>query len=157
MFLYNSEKKNMAIVYNYLISIRENYRSQINVIEKDIDRNNKVIEDAKCNLQKIQSSFDTSYLVLSSSQVAMANEYAEIDSLQEIINNREMEINDLNYKRDEIKEKLLEIEEVIVCANSVRDALDKSFTWNIHVELFMFHVKHIFDEINYGINIGKVI
>lgn len=128
MFLYNSEKKNMAIVYNYLISIRENYRSQINVIEKDIDRNNKVIEDAKCNLQKIQSSFDTSYLVLSSSQVAMANEYAEIDSLQEIINNREMEINDLNYKRDEIKEKLLEIEEVIVCANSVRDALDKSFT-----------------------------
>lgn len=157
MFLYNSEKKNMAIVYNYLITIRENYRSQINVIEKDIDRNNKVIEDAKCNLQKIQSSFDTSYLVLSSSQVAMANEYAEIDSLQEIINNREMEINDLNYKRDEIKEKLLEIEEVIVCANSVRDALDKSFTWNIHVELFMFHVKHIFDEINYGINIGKVI
>jgi len=128
MFLYNSEKKNMAIVYNYLISIRENYRSQINVIEKDIDRNNKVIEDAKCNLQKIQSSFDASYLVLSSSQVAMANEYAEIDSLQEIINNREMEINDLNYKRDEIKEKLLEIEEVIVCANSVRDALDKSFT-----------------------------
>lgn len=157
MFLYNSEKKNMAIVYNYLISIRENYRSQINVIEKDIDRNNKVIEDAKCNLQKIQSSFDTSYLVLSSSQVAMANEYAEIDSLQEIINNRDMEINDLNYKRDEIKEKLLEIEEVIVCANSVRDALDKSFTWNIHVELFMFHVKHIFDEINYGINISKVI
>ncbi len=128
MFLYNSEKKNMAIVYNYLISIRENYRSQINVIEKDIDRNNKVIEDAKCNLQKIQSSFDTSYLVLSSSQVAMANEYAEIDSLQEIINNREMEINDLNYKRDEIIAKLLEIEEVIVCANSVRDALDKSFT-----------------------------
>ena len=125
----SNEKKNMARVYSFLTEIREDYLSKINLIEKDITRANKVIEDSKNNIQKIQSTFDTSYLVLSSSQVAMENEYVEIDSLQEIVNNKEMEICELNNRKAELQEKLLEIEDIILCANDVRNALeDKSFT-----------------------------
>ena len=94
MFLYNNDKKNMAIVYDYLTDIREDYRSQINLIDNDIARASKIIEESKINMQQIKSTFDSSYLVLSSSQVAMVNEYAEIDSLQEIINIREKEIDE---------------------------------------------------------------
>lgn len=129
MFLYNNDKKNMAIVYDYLTDIREDYRSQINLIDNDIARASKIIEESKINMQQIKSTFDSSYLVLSSSQVAMVNEYAEIDSLQEIINIREKEIDELNCRKAELTEKLLEIEDVIMCANSVRKVFDeKSFT-----------------------------
>lgn len=140
MFLYNNDKKNMAVVYDYLTDIREDYRSQIILIDNDIARASEIIEKSKINMQQIKSTFDSSYLILSSSQVAMVNEYAEIDSLQEIINIREKEIDELNCRKSELTEKLLEIEDVIMCANSVRKAFDeKSFTWNI-VKLFWFYV-----------------
>lgn len=129
MFLYNNDKKNMAVVYDYLTDIREDYRSQINLIDNDIARASEIIEKSKNTMQQIKSTFDSSYLILSSSQVAMVNEYAEIDSLQEIINIREKEIDELNCRKSELTEKLLEIEDVIMCANSVRKAFDeKSFT-----------------------------
>lgn len=129
MFLYNNDKKNMAVVYDYLTDIREDYRSQIILIDNDIARASEIIEKSKINMQQIKSTFDSSYLILSSSQVAMVNEYAEIDSLQEIINIREKEIDELNCRKSELTEKLLEIEDVIMCANSVRKAFDeKSFT-----------------------------
>lgn len=129
MFLYNNDKKNIARVNSFLMEIKDSFRSQLNMIEIDISRITKTIEESKNNLQEIKLSLDTSYMVLSSSQVAKANEFAEIDSLQEIINLREVELCDLNIKREELLEKLAEVEEVIGCANAVREVLeDKSFT-----------------------------
>ena len=129
MFLHNNYKKNMARVNCYLMDIKDSIRLQLNIIENDIARNNKIIKESKSSLKEIKLSFDTSYLILSSSQVAKANEYAEIDSLQEIINIREKEIEELNVRKEELMEKLREIEEVIACSNSIKELLDeKSFT-----------------------------
>ena len=129
MFLQNNYKKNMARVNCYLLDIKESIRLQLNILENDIARNNKIIKESNKSLKQIRSSFDTSYLVLSSSQVAKANEYAEIDSLQEIIAIREKEIEDLNIRKEELMEKLHEVEEVIACSNSIKELLDeKSFT-----------------------------
>ena len=129
MFLHNNYKKNMARVNSYLIDIKDSIRLQLNLIENDIVRNNKVIEESKENLKEIRLSFDTSYLILSSSQVAKVNEYAEIDSLQEIIDIREKELCELNARKDELLEKLREVEEVIACSNSIKELLEeKSFT-----------------------------
>lgn len=129
MFLYNNDKKNIAKIISFLMEIKDSYRSQLNMIEIDISRITKTIEESKNNLQDIKASMDTSYMILSSSQVAKANEFAEIDSLQEIINLREMELSDLKIRQEELLEKLAEVEEVIGCANAVREVLeDKSFT-----------------------------
>lgn len=129
MFLYNNDKKNIAKIISFLMEIKDSYRSQLNMIEIDISRITKTIEESKNNLQDIKASMDTSYMILSSSQVAKANEFAEIDSLQEIINLREMELTDLKIRQEELLEKLSEVEEVIACANAVREVLeDKSFT-----------------------------
>ena len=129
MFLQNTYKKNMARVNSYLLDIKDSIRLQLNIIENDISRNNKIIKESNKSLKEIRLSFDTSYLVLSSSQVAKANEYAEIDSLQEIIAIREKEIEELNIRKEELMEKLREVEEVIACSNSIKELLDeKSFT-----------------------------
>ena len=129
MFLYNNDKRNIARINSFLMEIKESYRSQLNMIEIDISTIIKTIQESKINLQNIKTSMDTSYMILSSSQVAKANEFAEIDSLQEIINLREIELNDLKLRQEELMEKLAEVEEVIGCANAVREALeDKSFT-----------------------------
>ncbi len=129
MFLYNNDKKNIARIISFLMEIKDSYRSQLNMIEIDISRITKTIEESKNNLQDIKASMDTSYMILSSSQVAKVNEFAEIDSLQEIINLREMELTDLKIRQEELLEKLSEVEEVIACANAVREVLkDKSFT-----------------------------
>ena len=61
--------------------------------------------------------------------MAKVNEYAEIDSLQEIIDIREKEIEELNVRKEELVEKLHEIEEVITCSSSIKEYFDKkSFT-----------------------------
>ena len=129
MFLQNNYKKNMARVNSYLMDIKDSIRLQLNIIENDITRNNKIIKESNKSLKEIRLSFDTSYLILSSSQVAKVNEYAEIDSLQEIIAIREKEIEELNIRKEELTEKLREVEEVIACSNSIKELLDeKSFT-----------------------------
>lgn len=129
MFLYNNDKKNIAKVINFLIDIKDTYKSNLNIIELDISRTERIIEESKENQKNIKATLDSSYMVLSSSQVARANEFAEIDSLQEIINLRERELCDLKISRDEYLGKLIEIEDVIASANAVREVIeDKSFT-----------------------------
>ena len=129
MFLQNDYKKSIARINSYLLDIKDSLRMQLNVIENDIARNNKIIEESKETLNEIKLSFDTSYMVLSSSQVAKANEYAEIDSLQEIIEIREKEIVELNIKKDELMENLLEVEETIGYSNIIKEYFyERSFT-----------------------------
>ena len=128
MFLHTYQK-NISRVNSYLMDIKDSIRLQLNIVENDITRNNKIIKESKKSLKEIKSSFDTSYLILSSSQVAKVNEYAEIDSLQEIIDIREKEIEELNVRKEELVEKLHEIEEVITCSSSIKEYFDKkSFT-----------------------------
>jgi hypothetical protein len=79
-------------ILKYLLSIREEFQSELKSIENDISRLNLLIKDAEKDMKKLQMSFDSSYMVLSSSQVAKSNEFAEIDSLNEIIKQKKNEI-----------------------------------------------------------------
>ena len=121
MFLQNDYKKSIARINSYLLDIKDSLRMQLNVIENDITRNSKIVEESKENLNEIKLSFDTSYMVLSSSQVAKADEYAEIDSLKEIIEIREKEIDELVIQKEELIAKLQEVEEIIGYSNTIKE------------------------------------
>ena len=129
MFLQNDYKKSIARINSYLLDIKDSLRMQLNVIENDITRNSKIVEESKENLNEIKLSFDTSYMVLSSSQVAKADEYAEIDSLKEIIEIREKEIDELVIQKEELIAKLQEVEEIIGYSNTIKEYFfERGFT-----------------------------
>lgn len=102
-------------ISKYLLSIRDEFQSELNLIENDISRLRLLIKDAEKNMNKLQMSFDNSYMVLSSSQVAKSIEFAEIDSLNEIIKQKKSEIDILLNNKKKIIEKIEELDGVIFC------------------------------------------
>ena len=102
-------------ISKYLLSIREEFQSELNLIENDISRLKLLVKDAEKDMKKLQMSFDSSYMVLSSSQVAKSNEFVEIESLNEIIKQRKSEIDILLNKKKIINNKIEELDGVILC------------------------------------------
>lgn len=102
-------------ISKYLLSIRDEFQSELNLIENDISRLRLLIKDAEKNMNKLQMSFDNSYMVLSSSQVAKSIEFAEIDSLNEIIKQKKSEIDILLNNKKKIIEKIEKLDGVIFC------------------------------------------
>ena len=102
-------------ISKYLLSVRNEYQLELKSIENDISRLNLLIKDAENDMKRLQMSFDTSYMVLSSSQVAKSIEFAEIDSLNEIVKQKKSEIDNLIKQQKIITEKIKELDGVIFC------------------------------------------
>ena len=114
------EKNSVNKIIDYLTRIQENYQSELNMVENDIKRTKRLIKDAEKSKKEVQSSVDTSYLVLSSSQVAKSQEFAEIDSFVELIELRKKELDDLNHKKIIVEGRLSEVNEIIDCAEDLK-------------------------------------
>lgn len=108
-------EESISKISKYLLSIHDEFQSELNSIEKEISRLKILIKDAEKDLNKLQMSFDNSYMVLSSSQVAKTNEFAEINSLNEIISNKKSEIDILLNKKKILIDKIEELDGVIFC------------------------------------------
>ena len=114
------EKNSVNKIVDYLTKIQENYQSELNTLENDIKRTTRLIKDAEKSKKDVQSSLDTSYMVLSSSQVAKTQEFAEIDSFDEIIKLRKNELDDLNHKKIIVEGRLAEVNDIINCAEDLK-------------------------------------
>ena len=113
------EKNSVNKIIDYLIKIQENYQSELNTLENDIKRIKRLIKDAEKSKIEVQSSLDTSYMVLSSSQVANTQQFAEIDSFEELIELRNKELDELNCKKIIVEGRLTEVNEIINCAEDL--------------------------------------
>lgn len=114
------EKNSVNKIIDYLNKIQDNYQSELNLIESDITRTKRLIRDAEKSKKDVQASLDTSYMVLSSSQVAKSQEFAEIDSFEELILNRKNELDILNQKKIVAEGRLAEVTEIIECAEDLK-------------------------------------
>lgn len=114
------EKNSVKKIVDYLTKIQENYQSELNMIENDIKRTNRLIKEAEKSKKEVQSSLDTSYMVLSSSQVAKSQEFAEIDSFGELIELRKKELDEFNHKKLILEGRLNEVSQIIDCAEDLR-------------------------------------
>ena len=114
------EKNSVNKIIDYLNKIQENYQSELNMVENDITRTKRLIRDAEKSKKEVQSSLDSSYMVLSSSQVAKSHEFAEIDSFEELIEVRKNELDILNQKKIVVEGRLSEVSEIIMCAEDLK-------------------------------------
>lgn len=114
-------KKSIQTISKYLLSLKENFRLDLNSIEKDIERVTSLIADAQNNKKNIESSFDSSYMILSSSQVAKIDEFAEIDSFDELIKNKNSELKELENQKELILNRIAELDKVISCAQDIEE------------------------------------
>lgn len=117
-------RKSIQTISKYLLSLKENLQSDLNSIEKDIERVVLLISDAQKSKSNIESTFDSSYMILSSSQVAKLDEFAEIDSFDELIKDENEELKVLENQKKIMLTKISELDKVISCTQDV----EKSFT-----------------------------
>lgn len=117
-------RKSIQTISKYLLSLKENLQSDLNSIEKDIERVVLLISDAQKSKSNIESTFDSSYMILSSSQVAKLDEFAEIDSFDELIKDKNEELKVLENQKKIMLTKISELDKVISCTQDV----EKSFT-----------------------------
>lgn len=110
------EKMSVDRIIEYLTKVHASLQGELNVIESDIVRTKKLIDEAKVSKSEIQESVDSSYMVLSSSQVAKSQEFAEIDSFEQLIEMRRNDLDQLNRKKLILEGKLSEVNEIISCA-----------------------------------------
>lgn len=116
-------KKSIDVVNKYLLSLMEDFQSDLKSIENDIERVSLLISEAQNNKKNIESTFDSSYMVLSSSQVAKIDEYAEIDSFDELIENKYSELRNLEDNKNIILAKISRLEEVISCTEEIEGSV----------------------------------
>ena len=114
------EKNSVNKIFEYLTKIQENYQTELNMVENDIKRTKRLIKDAEKSKKEVQSSLDASYMVLSSSQVAKTQEFAEIDSFIELIDIRNKELDELNHKKIIVEGRLTEVNDIINCAEDLK-------------------------------------
>lgn len=117
-------RKSIQTISKYLLSLKEDLQSDLNSIEKDIERVVLLISDAQKSKSNIESTFDSSYMILSSSQVAKLDEFAEIDSFDELIKDKNEELKVLENQKKIMLTKISELDKVISCTQDV----EKSFT-----------------------------
>lgn len=116
-------KKSIDSINEYLVSIKEDFQTDLKTVENDIERVSLLISEAENNKKNIESKFDSSYMVLSSSQVAKMDEFAEIDSFDELINNKYLELKELENNKQIILSKISRLEEVISCAKEIEGSV----------------------------------
>ncbi len=118
-----SVKKSIDSISKYLLSLKENFHSDLKLIENDMERINLLISEAQNNKKNIESTFDSSYMILSSSQVAKMDEFAEIDSFDELIKDKLLELEGLENKKQIMLSKIAELDEVISCAQEIEGSV----------------------------------
>ena len=117
----SDEKESVKKIYTYLLSIREKFKSELNCVENDISRIKILINNAENDKDTVKSTFDNTYMILSSSQVAKSDEFAEIDSLEKLIECKKKDLDNLNNSRKNILKNISELEDVISCVNKLAE------------------------------------
>lgn len=117
-------------ILDFLSSYEDELNSQTAFYEKNISRIEGQIKDTKKQITAIKKSIDKEYNVFSATQ--SNNVDTEINTLNQIIESKEKQIDDINKKKQEIINKLEDIKHL-----NYKNVLGKEPVENIHDKLIL--------------------
>lgn len=117
-------------ILDFLSSYEDELNSQTAFYEKNISRIEGQIKDTKKQITAIKKSIDKEYNVFSATQ--SNNVDTEINTLNQIIESKKKQIDDINKKKQEIINKLEDIKHL-----NYKNVLGKEPVENIHDKLIL--------------------
>ena len=117
-------------ILDFLSSYEDELNSQAAFYEKNISRIEGQIKDTKKQITAIKKSIDKEYNVFSATQ--SNNVDTEINTLNQIIESKKKQIDDINKKKQEIINKLEDIKHL-----NYKNVLGKEPVENIHDKLIL--------------------
>ena len=115
-------------IMDFLSSYEDELNSQADFYEKNISRIEGQIKDTKKQITAIKKNIDKEYNVFSATQ--SNNVDTEINTLNQIIESKKKQIDDINKKKQEIINKLEDIKHL-----NYKNVLGKEPVENIHDKL----------------------
>lgn len=115
-------------ILEFLSSYEDELNSQVAFYEKNISRIEGQIKDTKKQITAIKKNIDKEYNVFSATQ--SNNVDTEINTLNQIIESKKKQIDDINKKKQEIINKLEDIKHL-----NYKNVLGKEPVENIHDKL----------------------
>ena len=115
-------------ILDFLSSYEDELNSQADFYEKNISRIEGQIKDTKKQITAIKKNIDKEYNVFSATQ--SNNVDTEINTLNQIIESKKKQIDDINKKKQEIINKLEDIKHL-----NYKNVLGKEPVENIHDKL----------------------
>lgn len=119
-------------ILDFLSSYEDELNSQAAFYEKNISRIEGQIKDTKKQITAIKKNIDKEYNVFSATQ--SNNVDTEINTLNQIIESKKKQIDDINKKKQEIINKLEDIKHL-----NYKNVLGKEPVENIHDKLILIH------------------
>lgn len=117
-------------ILDFLSSYEDELNSQAAFYEKNISRIEGQIKDTKKQITAIKKNIDKEYNVFSATQ--SNNVDTEINTLNQIIESKKKQIDDINKKKQEIINKLEDIKHL-----NYKNVLGKESVENIHDKLIL--------------------
>lgn len=117
-------------ILDFLSSYEDELNSQTAFYEKNISRIEGQIKDTKKQINAIKKNIDKEYNVFSATQ--SNNVDTEINTLNQIIESKKKQIDDINKKKQEIINKLEDIKHL-----NYKNVLGKEPVENIHDKLIL--------------------
>lgn len=117
-------------ILDFLSSYEDELNSQAAFYEKNISRIEGQIKDTKKQITAIKKNIDKEYNVFSATQ--SNNVDTEINTLNQIIESKKKQIDDINKKKQEIINKLEDIKQL-----NYKNVLGKEPVENIHDKLIL--------------------
>ena len=117
-------------ILDFLSSYEDELNSQAAFYEKNISRIEGQIKDTKKQITAIKKNIDKEYNVFSATQ--SNNVDTEINTLNQIIESKKKQIDDINKKKQEIINKLEDIKHL-----NYKNVLGKEPVENIHDKLIL--------------------
>ncbi len=117
-------------ILDFLSSYEDELNSQTAFYEKNISRIEGQIKDTKKQINAIKKNIDREYNVFSATQ--SNNVDTEINTLNQIIESKKKQIDDINKKKQEIINKLEDIKHL-----NYKNVLGKEPVENIHDKLIL--------------------
>ena len=117
-------------ILDFLSSYEDELNSQAAFYEKNISRIEGQIKDTKKQITAIKKNIDKEYNVFSATQ--SNNVDTEINTLNQIIESKKKQIDDINKKKQEIINKLEDIKHL-----NYKNVLKKEPVENIHDKLIL--------------------
>lgn len=117
-------------ILDFLSSYEDELNSQTAFYEKNISRIEGQIKDTKKQITAIKKNIDKEYNVFSATQ--SNNVDTEINTLNQIIESKKKQIDDINKKKQEIINKLDDIKHL-----NYKNVLGKEQVENIHDKLIL--------------------
>ncbi len=114
----------MDKIKQYLFTSREEFKSELSGLIMESSRLSEQIKESENKKSQLETSIDTSYMILSSSQTANFEQNTEISTLNSIIVDKQNRLSQILERQSYLQNRINDLDDMLLPDNTT-DTIDK--------------------------------